>query len=417
MRQLPSGTRIAPPWPIAAINRLGPLLRALGLFPKVDDPAAFKAVERDMGREDRSSAWVKSARQVRLRSYEDDADLTLFGTLAIRSQVLQCFRHTLEFDQFIEEHPEIADEKISRPLFVMGWPRTGTTLTQRLLSLHKDARFTPVWEGYCPLPERAGKPMSEAARIKEAKRALGLLKWVAPHLDAIHPMGFDDPDECYHLFRNYAAMPPGWDFAYLPGYWNWFAEQSAVPAYEMHKRQLQILQWLNRRGHWVLKSPQHMAGLPALLEVYPDARLVMTHRDPVKCVASYCSLVAVAWGMTSDRFDKRKITDYVLSCAAHAQHVSREALCKLPADRIVHVDYENLIASPVTTITGIYARMGYERDPGLPAKIEEWLAANPKDRHGRHTYSLADFDLTEQDVRAALCEFEAVGNQRKAYRV
>ncbi|HMN37409.1 MAG TPA: sulfotransferase [Hyphomicrobium sp.] len=414
MRQLPSGTRLSPPWPIAAFNSLGPLLRSLGLFPKLDDPDAFKAVERDVGRKDGASPWVRTARRVRLKSYEEDADLTLFGTLAVRSQVLQCFRHTLEFDRFIEERPQIEEEQITRPLFVMGWPRTGTTLTQRLLSLHKDARFTPVWEGYCPLPERRGRRLSEAARIKKSRRALGLLKWVAPDLNIIHPMSFDDPDECYHLFRNYAAMPPGWDFAYLPGYWDWFAGQSAVPAYQMHKRQLQILQWLNRGGHWVLKSPQHMAGLPALLEVYPDARLVMTHRDPVECVASYCSLVAVAWGMTSDRFDKRKITDYVLSSAALAQKVSREALRRVPADRVVHVDYEQITTAPVATITGIYSKMGYQRDPALPAKIEAWLAANPKGRHGRHTYSLADFDLTERDVREALCDPEPAGNQRKA---
>ncbi|MEZ5900223.1 MAG: sulfotransferase [Hyphomicrobiaceae bacterium] len=414
MRQLPSGTRISPPWPISALNRLGPALRALGLFPKIDDPAAFKAVERAVGREDNSEAWVRTARAERLKSYEEDAELSLFGTLAVRSQVLQCFRNTLEFDRFIEEHPEIEDEKITRPLFVLGWPRTGTTIMQRLLSLHKDARFTPVWEGYCPLAERDGKPVSEETRIREAKRALGLLHWVAPDLAAIHPMGIDDPDECYHLFRNYAAMPPGWDFAYLPRYWKWFERQSAVPAYRMHKKQLQILQWLNPRGHWVLKSPQHMAGLPALLEVYPDASLVMTHRDPVECIASYCSLVAVAWGMTSDRFDKRKITDYVLSSAAKAQEVSREALRWLPADRVVHVDYEQLVGSPVATVGNIYSRMGYERDPALPGKVEGWLAANPKGRHGRHTYSLADFDLTEKDVRDALREPEPAGNLLKA---
>lgn len=378
-------------------------MRALGLFPKVADEAKFGALGSGDTWQGPLSDWVREARRFRLAAYDRDAGLTLFGALAVRAQVLQCYRTMLDFEHLIAANPEILRERIERPLFVLGWPRTGTTLMQRLLSLHKDARYTPVWEGYAPLPmDSNGRKISLDERRRKAGKALRLLAWVAPNLNAIHPLGIDEPDECYHLFRNYSAMPPGWDFAYLPSYWSWFDAQDNAKAYEIHKRQLQLLQWIERRGHWVLKSPQHMAGLPGLLKVYPDARIVFTHRDPVEAVASYCSLVAVAWGMTSKAVTNKKITDFVIGTAIKSQAAARQALKSLPADQIVHVEYADMMRDAPGTASAIYERLGYPRDAELPAKMRDWLAANPKNRHGQHTYRLADFGLTEEGVRAAL---------------
>jgi hypothetical protein len=375
----------------------------VGLFPRIANPALLQSVEAELGRSDGSSLWVKEGRSARFHSFDEDAQLSLFGALAVRSQLRRCFRNTLEFDRLLETHPEIQQEQIERPLFVIGWPRTGTTLLQRLLCLHRGARFIAVWEAYSILAAERGNSRDVAARRRSANRALNFLKWVAPDLNAIHPLGLDDPDECYHLFRNYFAMPAGWDFAYLPSYWKWFEGQSAVPAYELHKQQLQILQWYQRKGHWVLKSPQHLAGLPALLEVYPDARVVLTHRDPVEAIASYCSLVTVAWGMTSDSTDHlKRVVDYVLSTAVNSQKIAGRTLRSIPESQIYHVNYRDLTRDPLATVASIYRHFGYVRDDDLGARIRVWLSANPPGRHGRHKYDLADFGLRAEDVRRAL---------------
>src|SRR5690242_17353495 len=97
----------------------------------------------------------------------------------------------------------IKKQVIDRPVFVLGWPRTGTTLLQRLLCLHRDALYLPVWEAYNILTEERGRPITLASRRGSAKRALSMLHWIAPDLGTIHPLGLDDPDECYHLLRNY----------------------------------------------------------------------------------------------------------------------------------------------------------------------------------------------------------------------
>lgn len=395
-----SSMRTKPPLPIATLNTLGPVLRALGLFPKLADSRQFAALAQGDQWRGPLAEWVKEARSVRLKSYDDDADLTLFGALAIRSQMLQCYRNLIDIERTIAANPAILDERIEKPLFVMGWPRTGTTITQRLLSLHRDARYTPVWEGYAPLPtDQQGNKIPLAQRRAKAERALKLLDWITPQLNAIHPMAVDDPDECYHLFRNYSAMPPGWDFAHISGYWDWFDAEACVNAYKIHKRQLQLLQWLDRRGHWVLKSPQHLSGLPGLLSVYPDARIVITHRDPMEAIASYCSLVSVAWGMTSGKADNRRITSYVLSNAARSQRIARDTLKTLPPEQVVHVEYADLMRDAPGVASEIYDRFGYPADLTLKDKMAAWLNANPKNRHGKHQYSLADFGLTEDDVR------------------
>ena len=401
MKQLRSGMRYGPPWPVAALNAFGPALRAARLFPKIADPALLSPVETMSGRSDRSSPWMKEARRVRFQSFDQDAQLSLFGALAVRAQARRCFKNTLEFDRLIDAHPEIEHEEIKRPLFVIGWPRTGTTLLQRLLCLHREARFLPVWEAYSILSEDGGRTLDLAERRRRAQRAINLLKWLAPDLKAIHPMDLDDPDECYHLFRNYFAMPGGWDFAHLSSYWKWFESQSAIPAYEVHKRQLQILQWRDRRGHWVLKSPQHLSGLPALLQVYPDARIICTHRDPVEAVSSYCSLVAVAWGMTSDAIDLKKVADYVLTTTATSLKAARVALRSIPENQVYHVKYTDLTRDPLRTITSIYSHFAYPRDDDLAARIRSWLDANPANRNGGHKYDLADFGLTVRDVERA----------------
>lgn len=406
MRRLPSGTRTSPRAPIEALNALGPALRALGKFPKVSDTRRFEklvAPDAKCALDD----WADEARLVRLQSYDDEAGLSLFGALAVRAQTLRCYKNALGFRRVFEGNPQIAEEKIERPLFVLGWPRTGTTLMHRLLTLHRRARSMPVWEGYCPLPYENGKPLTQSQRYAKAKRAMAVMNWVAPDLAAIHSMGVDDPEECFHLFRNYSAMPPGFDFAYLPSYWAWYAKQDPANAYRLHKRQLQVLQSFDRRGHWVLKAPQHMAGLPGLLKVYPDARIVFMHRDPVEAVASYCSLLAVTWGMSSDDVDLGTIAGYVLANARQSQQLARKALTTVGAEQIAHVSYSDMVRDPVAVASGLYDRLGYPHDDGLRASMRAWFAHNPKDGHGRHAYALSDFGLTEAAVRAALEPEEA----------
>lgn len=401
-RRLRSGVRLGPPWPIRLINAFGPFVKSLGLWPRVDVPRMMRAVERKWKRNDWPAPLLR-ALPPRADGFNDDARLSLFGALVVRGQFEKSATNALGFEKLIAEHPEILNEKIERPLFVLGLARTGTTLLQRLLSLHAGARCLPFWEAYNPLPLKFGAHEGGAdGRIGQARRRLAILKWVAPELDKIHPIEAEDPEECYYIVKNHFLVPPGFDYGYVPSYWSWFDAQAHADTYRIHKRQLQALQWLDPRRHWVLKCPNHLSGLSHLLDVYPDARIVYTHRDPQKIIASLCSLVAVTWSMTSDDVDLDKVADFALQVAEQCQAAGRAALQTIPREQIMHVEFDNLVADPVGMALGVYERFGYPHDPGLKARMEEWLASNPSDKHGRHRYQLSDFGLTEERVRGRL---------------
>jgi len=408
MRRLPSGIRLSPPLPIQIFNKAGPLIKALGLWPRLQPEKMIAAAERQC----KLSKWPAAhlrALPARTSAFNNDAKLSLFGALAVKGQFMRGLTNSLRFENFIEEHPGIRDEKITRPLFVLGLPRTGTTLLQRLLCMHAGARYLPFWEGYAPLPKvlGAGQDGSDG-RIDGAKRALALMKWIAPDMDKIHPLDVEDPEECYLIFRTYVLMPPGFDFSYLPSYWRWFSAQDHLDAYRLHKQQLQTYQWLDRREHWVLKCPNHLSGLQHLLNVYPDARIVYTHRDPAKVIPSLCSLTAVAWSMISDDVDLDEVVEFAMGMTQCCQEAGESALKTVPKNQLIHVEFDELVADPVATALSIYDRFGYRRDPELEAKASKWLQENRSDKHGTHTYALSDFGLAEEDVRQRLKGAELV---------
>jgi len=188
----------------------------------------------------------------------------------------------------------------------------------------------------------------------------------------------------------------------VPSYWDWWDTQAHAEVYRLHKRQLQALQWLDRRQHWVLKCPNHLSGIDHLLNVYPDARIVYTHREPEKIIASLCSLAAVTWSMTSDEVDLGEVAQYSLDVAQRCQAAGHAALQTIPRDQVLHVDYDDLVADPVAMARRVYEHFGYPVDPGLDARMVDWLESHPSDKHGKHTYQLSDFGLTEDDVRRRL---------------
>jgi Sulfotransferase family len=399
---LQSGVRLGPPVPIRMVNALGPVVQAAGVWPRIDPDKVMRKAERKLKCNNWPAAF-EDALVARAKAFNDDAKLSLFGAIAVRGQFEKSAFNALAYEKLIAEHPEILNEKISRPLFVLGLPRTGTTLLQRLLSLHAGARFLPFWEGYTPVPHKLGNHIDgQDGRLGDANRSLALLKLVGPELDKIHPIEANDPEECYHLFRNHFLVPPGFDFGYVPSYWEWFGSQAFADAYALHKRQLQVLQWLNPRRHWVLKCPNHLSGVPYLLETYPDARIVYTHRDPEKVIPSLCSLTAVTWSMTSDKVDLGEVAEFAMQMAERCQEAGRAALHSVPRDQIMHVSYHEQIADPVAKVTQIYERFGYPTDAGLAGKIRDWLQSHPSDKHGKHRYQLSDFGLTREEVHARL---------------
>jgi hypothetical protein len=393
---------IAPRRPIRVVNRLAPLLERAGVLPRIDGDEILAKAQHRHGHPTQLAPETIEGLKVRARSYEEDAKLSLFGRLVVRSDLTRCVENQLGFERAYKEHPEILDQRIERPLFVVGLPRTGTTLMHRLLCCNSEARYLPFWEVHQPIPRDIPEsPAGRRRRIAAGWSAVRELNLVAPSLRQMHPLlSESDPEECFHLFLHTQLLVPGFDFARLSSYWRWFdmLPDRTVP-YRFFKKQLQALQYFESGANWVLKSPIHMAGLPQLLDVFPDARVVYMRRDPTQSVASLASLTALMWSLISEKIDLEEIGAYVLETAARSAETAADALSRVPSDRVEHVEFEDFMTDPVGRAMAIHRRLGYAIPQDLEARMRSFISANPRNKHGNHGYALADFGLDARRVR------------------
>src|ERR1700736_506868 len=239
-----------------------------------------------------------------LESCQREARLNFVGKIALRSDLIRMLSNRLLLERDRHLHPAIRKEQIKQPLFIVGLPRSGTTLVHTLMAVDRNHRTPLTWEVMCPSP-----PSDERIerRIREARRSIGYLQWLAPTFRHVHALAAELPQECIGLMSP-SMLSDQLDTMYrVPSYRAWFFKQDLTPAYQLHHRFLQHLQRRCNGQRWVLKAPAHMFALPALLSFYPDALFVQVHRNPLKAVASVSSLVAILRSVFSDHVDPLEV--------------------------------------------------------------------------------------------------------------
>jgi Sulfotransferase family len=405
------------PLAIRLLNRLCRLLEWIGLRPRIDGEWILDKAQCKHGAPTQLDPLSFEGLMVRTRAYEAEANLSPFGRLLVSKDLVRCTVNQLAFERAYKEHPEILEERIKKPLFIVGMPRCGTTLMHRLMCCHAGARFIPFWEVHESVP-RAITPSPEDTRrrIAAGRTAIWQLNTVLPELKSVHPItAATDPEECIFLFLCSHLLPDGFDFSYLPSYWRWMDELPDRKAPHIAlSRQLKLLQWVRSGQHWVLKSPVHTTRLLELMEVFPDARVIYMERDPVESVASLCSLTALVWNALGQNVDLQTVGSYTLGVAERSRQTAKAALDKYGTGRMVRVAFNELITDPVRVAMELYGRFGYEHDPALEETMQRYMDANPREKHGRHKYKLADFGLDEVTVRQSLEPLADIHSVRRA---
>lgn len=302
------------------------------------------------------------------------------------------------------QHHEVDDEVIDRPLFVLGLPRTGTTVLYGMLAADPTMRSPASWEVGRPFPPPVA---DDPARIAAMDKDFDRFRKIAPGIDHIHPLGSHLPQECLALqapeFASYefvTAFP-------VPSYWEWLRHADVVPAYRFEKQFLQYLQSARRGEHWILKTPGHLMWLDALLEVFPDALLVQTHRNPTQVLASVSSLMSAMRGSVSDAVDPKSIGREQLEAWTWGMQRTMEIRDRLPEGRVVDVRYEDTVHDPIGTTRRVYEHFGLDLTPAVEQGVQDYLAANPRDKHGSHSYTLEEFGLDRDEVDAAFAGYRA----------
>lgn len=389
---------------VHTINRLGGIVDQATLA-NLEEEELIKVACRRAGHDDFGDAAFREPLRRLVSAFRTEAHLHPLGRLIARRQLTMLLVNRLQLQEYRRRHPGIIEQQIRRPVIITGLPRTGTTLLHALLALDTANRVPRTWETIYPSPPPETETYHVDRRIALVDRQLRWLHRMVRDVNRVHAIGAWLPEECLvilghsfmsHLFvANYR----------LPSYLDWLESQDLRPSYEIHRKFLQHLQWRCPGNRWVLKTPAHMFDFEAMFETYPDACVVMTHRDPIEVTASNSSLTATLRCAFSDDVDPVEVGRECSRRWAEALNRalrSRDRGC-VPSERFLDLYYTDLVADPLAAVERVYSHFDLPLPDGLREKIQEYIYKNPQNRFGKHRYNLHDFglDLQEEEKRYA----------------
>jgi hypothetical protein len=345
--------------------------------------------------------------RVLVDALNSEAKLTLTGRLISGLEIRRVLQSRLRLIEFEKQHPSVADEPITEPIFIVGMGRTGSTILHEYLAADEAHRAPLVWEMRlpCPLDETSSADIDRALRIDWSDAETELFYDIDPSLRTKHEQRSDLPEECSQLMAYEFRSGHFFSRNNVPSYAAWNAGANIRPALEMHRRILKVLQFqAGRRARWVLKYGGHMPYLPELLEIYPDARIIHTHRDPVAVVRSFVSLMASTRLMRSDEFDAASAAEMLNAgmCRAVEKIIAERTSGQIPAATIADIHFSHLMANPVAEIQRAYAALDLPFTTATAAAIANYAATHPRGEHGGHDYAYADvIDLDRERKRYA----------------
>jgi len=332
---------------------------------------------------------------VLLAALEREAELSLLGRWLARRFLLRLLEGRVHMQDYLRADPGVVEEEIRAPIFVTGAPRTGTTILFAVLVQDRSLRPPLGWELLRPVPPPDPATAATDPRVALAEAELRMLARVDPAMDAIHEYGARQPKECLSAMSFEFRSEEFTARHHVPSYAAWLKRCDMRPAYAWHRRVLQVLQRRTGASRWMLKSPVHLQSLATLLEVYPDARIAVTHRDPLRVLGSVTSLVANLRWVHSEKVDFAEIARY----HADLYHASLDHLAALeergwlPPERLHHGRYADFVANPLEAVRALYRAFALGLAPETESRMRAALAARPKDLHGEHRYAFEDLGL------------------------
>ena len=363
---------------------------------------------RATGLSDFGSAPFRDGLQVFLQACRDEAHLSLFGLLGTRWDVRRLLTNLLRLRQEELRTPEILQEPIERPLFITGMARSGTTFLQSLLMVDKTNRTPRVWQVIHPYPPR-GLGRRPDRRRQQVARQLRMFGMLSPQFQSMHPIDADSPQECSEIAAH-VFVSSRFDTTYsVPSYRSWLAEVGHLDGYRFHKRFLQHLQHQDEGAvRWVLKCPDHVLTLDTLRAVYPDARIVFVHRDPVHVLLSVTKLTEVLRKPFTRRIDRAAIGRQEHEhWHAAALSMMRAAKDEPFAEPIFHIRYPDLVGDPAGTVEALYRHFGMTRSAEAKSRVMRMLERAPDGGYGRNQF---DPDAYGIDFAAVRSDFATYTN-------
>lgn len=367
----------------------------------LDKDALLQAAIEQTGLEDFGDDDFQEPLDRLVTALNGQARLNAFGTIRAQMTIASGLTNRLKIQGYLKQHPQLRDETIERPVFIVGLPRTGTTALHHMLSCDPRNRTLRLWEAQDPIPPPETASYHSDPRIARQREGVNLTEQFLPGFLTTHLLDAEAPDECYMLLnRSFMSVEYSAMF-HIPDYANWlYANLCKRNSYAYHRLQLQLLQ-SRHPGQWVLKAPLHQLGLAEILKHYPDAIIVQTHRAPTSFVASGCSFSELLRKSGSDHIDRDEIgRDWMemLEVYTRTFEADRARLEPQHPGQFLDIAHDEFVADPWQAIESIYHLRGEPVDEQGRGVMQQWLDAHPQGKHGRHEYRLEDYGITRTQV-------------------
>ncbi|NGX09710.1 sulfotransferase family protein [Mycobacteroides franklinii] len=366
----------------------------------VDD--LHESASRLIGLDDFGDGSVDNYREalgVLLDSYQGEAGLTPLGSKMSRVFLRGALGARLLSEAAFKAHPDYAQVAINRPIFVTGLPRTGTTALHRLLNADPMHQGLEMWLADFPQPRPARDTWDANPVYQQLEGQFSKHHVENPEFMGLHYMSASEVEECWQLLRQSVHSVSYECLAHVPSYAQWLSQQDWTPAYRRYKANLQLIGLNDIEKRWVLKNPSHLFALDALMEVYPDALVIQTHRPAETIIASVCSLNEHATAGWSDTFVGATLGADQLDTWARGLESFKSARTKYDESQFCDVDYFDFISDPIGTVESIYRHFGLELSASALVEMQKMNDESQKGpRAPKHVYSLADYGLSKEAV-------------------
>jgi hypothetical protein len=368
------------------------------------EEAVLEAARQASGLSDFGDDRFREGLGILLETYDKTAGFNEKGVRRHWRRVVSLLAARLRIEAAFARHPEILERTIERPVYLTGLPRTGTSALFNLLGMDPASRPLLLWEGIFPDPPEDIAPGEPDPRVEALRAHYAQGRAQNPEFTKIHFTDADRPEECVLLLaHSFCDMQMGIEVLMEP-YASWFLKQDFHHAYAYYRDLLKMIDWQRPGDRWLLKSPAHVWALDVLIEMFPDVCLIMTHRNPIEVVSSYCSMMD-ALMVAREGFDRRELGPVTLENLALGLERALAVRDATDPMRFIDVDFDAFVDDSMAEVRRIYAHFSLDLPPDAEATMQAYVDDNPRGKHGDHEHDLDHYGLTPDTIKDRLASY------------
>ena len=375
----------------------------------IDYDSLILQATQQTGLSDFGDSSFKAPLALLVKAINDEANLTEAGLIGAEQRLLSNLVTRLNVEASYRNNPDIENEQVDVAAIIVGLPRTGTTMLHRVMSSDPQFLFPTFYESRFPSAPLDWNFQGEDPRIAWIEAEIAAILEASPELASVHPWQARGAEEEVMMLENsfYSTVPEA--YYHIPSYAKWLDDNDNRPGYQYLERMLKLLQWQKRKAgdsatRWLLKTPHHLHHMDILLDIFPGAKIIQTHRDPLQTIPSLVSFNRYLHGLGSTDVDLPKLASHWSQKFANGMIKTLHVRDQYP-ERFVDVDYRDTASRPDWVIEKVYAAMGLELTAKARAAMDQWRRDNPRDARPPHEYTLEEFGFTENYLAELFSEY------------